>query len=506
MPASVELKVAGSAALGIGVGYALARWRCAPAAAGTPAPPAAIGAAAANEPAAAEEEDFSARAVALLNDTATSVALGVASRTGLLDALLLAGEEAAGDDGAVLRLSAAELADLAARAAHEGEEEEGAEEGGAAATSGGGLCARYVEEILAVLVTGGVVRLANADGDVGDGGEEELRFWLPVAWRVALSSMGLYFEELPLLSQCAFAQVCDAAAAGGRGNGVAPSHYAAFGAWMGRLADEKHEAQLVQKLLPAISQAAAAMRGGGGGGSDSDSDESGGESGGGATAATLLERLSSGDARVLDLGCGSGAAARLLARAYPEATVVGVDVDATAIARARAAAAQEEAPLPNLAFEVVDAAQLAVADGGGGGGGSGSADWAGSFDLVTSFDAIHDLTDPAAALRGARALLKPGSGSGGGGGGGGSGGVFAMVDIRAGTGLRANVGHGFAPFLYCVSLLHCMPQGLNDGGAGLGMMWGRGRALAMLRDAGFGAVEVLEPNFDAFNDCFLCRA
>jgi len=64
---------------------------------------------------------------------------------------------------------------------------------------------------------------------------------------VALSSMGLYFEELPLLSQCAFAQVCDAAAAGGRGAGVAPAHYAAFGTWMGRLADEKHEAQLVQK-------------------------------------------------------------------------------------------------------------------------------------------------------------------------------------------------------------------------------------------------------------------
>ena len=43
-------------------------------------------------------------------------------------------------------------------------------EGGAATTSGGGLCARYVEEILAVLVTGGVVRLADAAAD-GDGGD-----------------------------------------------------------------------------------------------------------------------------------------------------------------------------------------------------------------------------------------------------------------------------------------------------------------------------------------------
>jgi hypothetical protein len=28
-----------------------------------------------------------------------------------------------------------------------------------------------------------------------------------------------------------------------------------------------------------------------------------------------------------------------------------------------------------------------------------------------------------------------------------------------------------APFLYTVSLLHCMPQGLRDHGLGLGMMW-----------------------------------
>lgn len=56
-----------------------------------------------------------------------------------------------------------------------------------------------------------------------------------------------------------------------------------------------------------------------------------------------------------------------------------------------------------------------------------------------------------------------------------------------------------------VSLLHCMPQGLQDGGAGLGMMWGRQKALAMLKDAGFAiSVDVLELEFDTFNDCYLC--
>ena len=57
--------------------------------------------------------------------------------------------------------------------------------------------------------------------------------------------------------------------------------------------------------------------------------------------------------------------------------------------------------------------------------------------------------DPGGAMRTARALLKPDTPS-----------VFVMVDIRAGTGLRSNLGHEMGAFLYCVSLMHCMPQGL----------------------------------------------
>jgi hypothetical protein len=60
----------------------------------------------------------------------------------------------------------------------------------------------------------------------------------------ALRSMGLYFEELPLFSQCAFNEVCSAAK---NGEGVSPLHYRPFvGEWMGKLADEKHYNQLLQ--------------------------------------------------------------------------------------------------------------------------------------------------------------------------------------------------------------------------------------------------------------------
>ena len=47
--------------------------------------------------------------------------------------------------------------------------------------------------------------------------------------------------------------------------------------------------------------------------------------------------------------------------------------------------------------------------------------------------------------------------------------------------------------------------GLVDGGAGLGMMWGRQSAIQMLNDAGFKAVQVLDIPEDPFNLHFLCR-
>ena len=62
-----------------------------------------------------------------------------------------------------------------------------------------------------------------------------------------------------------------------------------------------------------------------------------------------------------------------------------------------------------------------------------------------------------------------------------SGGLFSMIDIKADSKLADNMEHPMAPFLYTVSLMHCMPVGLIDGGAGLGMMWGRDRAEALLR-------------------------
>ena len=84
-------------------------------------------------------------------------------------------------------------------------------------------------------------------------------------------------------------------------------------------------------------------------------------------------------------------------------------------------------------------------------------------------------------------------------------GTFSMIDIAAGSRLTDNRDHPMGPFLYTVSLMHCMPVGLVDGGTGLGMMWGRQKAVEMLKAAGFSRIDVAEIPDDPFNLHFLCR-
>jgi hypothetical protein len=115
----------------------------------------------------------------------------------------------------------------------------------------------------------------------------------------------------------------------------------------------------------------------------------------------------------------------------------------------------------------------------------------GLFDYVTAFDAIHDQTRPLDVLQGVHHILTPD-------------GRFSMVDIAANSNLADNLAHPMGPFLYTVSLMHCLPVGLVGGGTGLGMMWGREKAVEMLKDARFQRVQVLEMPEDPFNLHFFC--
>ena len=304
-----------------------------------------------------------------------------------------------------------------------------------------GLNARYLGEWLGIMVTGRILDL--------HGGAGEERYSLPREHAAVLTrnagsgNMGVYTQEIPLLTRIAAGAVTRDFKVG---EGVPFSAYPKFQDFMGELSDAKHGDVLVQHFLPQVDD--------------------------GRMVARMEEGI-----QVCDLGCGQGYALELMARAFPNSGFVGIDNDASSIAVAR----KRQAGLDNLEFVCLDGA--ALEDG---------SQWESRFDYITAFDAIHDQCRPLEALKSVVHMLAPG-------------GAFSMVDIDARTAHAGNMDHPMGPFLYTVSLLHCMPQGLCDGGMGLGMMWGRERAVELLEKAGFSKVDPCEMAHDPFNLHYFCR-
>ena len=92
---------------------------------------------------------------------------------------------------------------------------------------------------------------------------------------------------------------------------------------------------------------------------------------------------------VADLGCGSGWSSIAIARAYPHAFVDGIDSDPASIETARANARAEGLD-DRVRFFVKDASDAGLD---------------GVYDLVTIFEALHDMARPVEALANARRLL-----------------------------------------------------------------------------------------------------
>jgi SAM-dependent methyltransferase len=178
---------------------------------------------------------------------------------------------------------------------------------------------------------------------------------------------------------------------------------------------------------------------------------------------------------VMDAGCGQGAALIALAERYPRSRFTGYDLEAEAIDRASATA--RHVGLGNVRFERRDLTGYEERD---------------RFDLITSFDALHDQKDPAGLIRGLRTALRPG-------------GVYLVQDIGGSARLEANLDFPMAPLLYAISCVHCTPISLGQGGEGLGTMWGWETAEAMLRDAGFADVTRHVLLHDPMNVWFVAR-
>lgn len=188
----------------------------------------------------------------------------------------------------------------------------------------------------------------------------------------------------------------------------------------------------------------------------------------------LTEALQQG-IDVLDVGCGSGRALHKLAQAFPKSRFTGYDFSGEAIANANAAAQLHK--LSNIQFEVKDAATLAECE---------------RYDLVTTFDAVHDQARPDIVLQNIYKALRPD-------------GIYLMQDIRAATNVDGNLDHPIAPLLYTISCMHCMTVSLAYGGMGLGSMWGQEKALELLGEAGFKQVEIKQLAHDFQNNYYIIR-
>jgi ubiquinone/menaquinone biosynthesis C-methylase UbiE len=175
----------------------------------------------------------------------------------------------------------------------------------------------------------------------------------------------------------------------------------------------------------------------------------------------ITERLGEG-IDVADVGCGWGAQTNLLARQFPASRFVGFELyEASALRTARLVA--DHHGLTNVRFQQKDATAL---------------DGAEKFDLVLTFDAIHDQARPDLALAGIARSLKPG-------------GVYVGVDISGSSTLANNLDDPLVVFKYAWSVMYCMTVSLAYGGMGLGTVWGEELARTMMAEAGFSDVRTV---------------
>jgi 2-polyprenyl-3-methyl-5-hydroxy-6-metoxy-1,4-benzoquinol methylase len=155
----------------------------------------------------------------------------------------------------------------------------------------------------------------------------------------------------------------------------------------------------------------------------------------------VVEKLERG-ARVADVGCGGGVATMSMAAAFPNSQFIGYDISNHALDRARHRLSHVE--LPNLRFVNPLEEPMPTTP---------------TFDLVTTFDVIHDAPHPQPLLSAIHQSLR-------------DDGTFLCEDIRSFPSFRDNLEkHPLAGLLYGFSIMVCMSSALSTrDGAGLGTL------------------------------------
>jgi 2-polyprenyl-3-methyl-5-hydroxy-6-metoxy-1,4-benzoquinol methylase len=163
-------------------------------------------------------------------------------------------------------------------------------------------------------------------------------------------------------------------------------------------------------------------------------------------------------ARVADIGCGFGAPTIMLAQAYPASTFHGFDYHKESIDAARKAAAEARVS-DRATFEI------AFADAFPGD----------TYDLICTFDALHDMGDPVGVARHIRESLA-------------EDGVWMVTELNAGDRVEDNA-NVLGRLFYSASSLICVPNALSQGGKiALGAQAGEAALREIALEAGFSRV------------------
>lgn len=168
----------------------------------------------------------------------------------------------------------------------------------------------------------------------------------------------------------------------------------------------------------------------------------------------MVPRLKAG-ARVADVGCGFGYSTIIMAKAFPKSTFTGIDFHGPSIEAAEKAAA-DAGVSERVSFEI-----------------AGGANFRGSgFDLVTCFDCLHDMGDPAGVARQVRRALA-------------GDGTWMLVE-PAGSGTLEENFHPIGRFFLAASLAVCLPSAMaQHGSQALGNHAGEEALRAAVQPAGF---------------------
>ena len=297
-----------------------------------------------------------------------------------------------------------------------------------------GLNERYVREWLGAMVTGGIIDHYHEKKSYSL--PEEHAVWL--TRKAVPNNIAVTTQWISLLGS-----VEDTIVECFKNGGGVP--YEAFERFHEVMSDESHQTVIV----PLLDQTLPLIEG-------------------------IKERLEEG-INVLDVGCGSGFALVHMAREFPNSRFTGYDISEEAIDRGTAHAAQHG--LTNVTLIAKDVAEF---------------DDVQKYDLITTFDAIHDQADPDRVLSNINRALK-------------DDGVYLMQDIAGSSHVHNNMDHPLAPLLYTTSCMHCMTVSLSQNGKGLGAMWGKELATDMVKNAGFTQVEIKEQPHDPINYYYIIR-